>query len=287
MYMYMNNELIDSVDARISVFEHGFLYGMGLFETFRTYEGVPFLFERHMERLGKACQMAGLPWQRHDQRLLDQMSHLLDRHHLEDGYFRYNLSAGEHPIGLPEHHYEQVTEILFVKPIAAPPKSKKLKTVQTIRNTPETPIRLKSHHYMNNIVARWEVSHGEEGIFLSKGGHVAEGVVSNLFFVYDQHIYTPSSDTGLLQGITRAWLIEHLQNKGYQVEEGLYSLAFAQHASEVFVCNSIQQVVEVVEWDDIIFPAKQTGPQSASTSVTQTIQEDYAQAIQDYIKIRQ
>jgi 4-amino-4-deoxychorismate lyase len=269
VFIFLNGELVPSEQATISIYDHGYLYGLGLFETFRTYNGEPFLLSEHMNRLETGCQQMGLVWNRDDENVKNQIRKLLRMNELEDGYFRYNLSAGPNAIGLPSTSYTNLTESLFVKALPQTMKEKRISTVQTRRNTPEGPQRLKSHHYLNNILAKRETPQDAEGVFLSMQGKVAEGIVSNLFFVKDQVIYTPSLSTGILNGITRSWVIEAGRILGYNVYEGEYELSFAQSAEEVFMTNSIQEIVAVTEWDGHQYQTFKSG------QVTTTLQKAY------------
>lgn len=251
--MYVNHELVSDKEAVISIMDHGYLYGLGLFETFRTYAGQPFLLESHLERLQQGCEQMGMLWDCNEATIRQQIDVLLQTNKLDDGYFRLNVSAGPQPIGLPEESYTDVTQALFIKPVPQAPLSKKLWTVQTKRNTPEGSYRLKSHHYLNNVLAKRETPVGYEGIMLTKEGYVAEGVVSNVFFVHDQQLYTPALSLGILNGITRQWVIKVAKRLHIKVEEGAYDLNFAQEADEVFITNSIQELVPVEWWDERTF----------------------------------
>lgn len=254
MYIYLNNELLSSEEAVISPFDHGYLYGVGLFETFRTFEQHPFLLKSHLLRLHKSCQMLHIHWEPDEQKLLNQIEQLLCVNELEEGYFRLNVSAGQAPIGLPSSVYKDVTEILFVKPLPPPSPNKKLVTVPTRRNSSEGPLRLKSHHYLNNILAKRETPEGYEGIMLTEDGYVAEGVVSNLFFIKQNKLYTPEvQSTGILNGITRQWVIKVAELQKIPVIEGRFTLQEVQQADELFITNSIQGLVPVSEWDQYTY----------------------------------
>jgi 4-amino-4-deoxychorismate lyase len=269
VYLYLNGEMVESEQATISIFDHGYLYGVGLFETFRTYNGHPFLLENHLDRLELGCQQVGMVWQRDAERVKGQITALLQKNELEDGYFRLNVSAGSQPIGLPSQPYTNLTEALFVKELPPEVKQKKLVTVQTKRNTPEGSQRLKSHHYLNNILAKKEVPLDAEGVLLTAEGKVAEGIVSNLFFIRQGELFTPSLSTGILNGITRECVLHLASKLGLHVHEGEYDLSFAQEADEVFVTNSIQEIMPVFQWDEQGY-----GLQN-ETSVTQRIKQKY------------
>lgn len=268
MYIFLNQQLIHEKEAMISVFDHGFLYGLGFFETFRTYEGVPFLLEEHLERLQQATKRARIQWEPNVEGIKDQVSQLLEANHLKEGYFRFNVSAGAAPVGLPSSAYEQPTELLFCKALPSQAQQKRLVTVTVPRNTPEDEIRYKSHHYLNNILAKYETPEGYEGIFLTAKGYVAEGVVSNLFFVKGGQLYTPSLSTGILAGITRSKVISLAEGLNIEVCEGEFTLQEGQTADEVFVTNSIQELVPVSTWDEAIF-------EENSNPVTRKLQQAY------------
>lgn len=253
MYIYLNGELTPSDQAKISIFDHGYLYGVGLFETFRTYGGHPFLVYNHQERLAQSCGQIGMNWKRDDRQLLEQVKRLLEVNGLEDGYFRFNVSAGPKAIGLPHDPYDQLTEALFVKELAPPVRQKQLYTLSIPRNTPEGSQRLKSHHYLNNILAKQETPLDAEGVFLTTDKKVAEGIVSNLFFIHAGELHTPSLSTGILEGITRKWVCKAAHLLKISIHQGEYDVSFAQEADEVFVTNSIQEIVPVYRWGDYVY----------------------------------
>ncbi|MDQ0340665.1 4-amino-4-deoxychorismate lyase [Caldalkalibacillus uzonensis] len=269
MFLILNGEVVAHEQATISVYDHGFLYGAGLFETFRTYKGHPFLLDDHLARLEKGCREIGLPWQADRERVVWQIEQLLKANNLEDGRFRLNVSAGAAPVGLPSTPYDKVTEILFVSPVSPAPDYKILRTVSVRRNEPEGDERWKSHHFLNNLLAQREVPAGAEGVMLTKSGKVAEGVVSNLFFVKQGKLYTPALSTGILNGITRQWVLAMSAILGIPVEEGEYDLAFAQEADEVFITNSVQELVAVTQWDERSYPCP------CSHLVTQRLRDCY------------
>ncbi|QKS69664.1 aminodeoxychorismate lyase [Paenalkalicoccus suaedae] len=271
MYLYINGEIKREEDIRISPFDHGYLYGLGLFETFRTYQGEPFLLREHMERLTMGAEelQIVLP-PRLEEDIHAALVPLLRSNDLEDGYFRLNISAGAREIGLSTDPYLEPTILLYVKPLPkTKPSNKQLQTLQLRRSTPEGASRRKSHHYLNNILGKRETEAYNEGIFLSKNDVVCEGVVSNIFWVKNKCLYTPSLRTGCLNGITRKTVMLLAEQSGFSVYSGEFSLAEAQKADEVFITNAIQEIVPVSAWDSIVF--NHPGP------VTQTLHEHYTQ----------
>ncbi|WP_431085612.1 aminotransferase class IV [Paenibacillus sp. 8b26] len=258
-YIGVNGVLTEAADAVIHVSDHGFLYGIGLFETFRTYKGVPFLLDRHLHRLAEGCQMLGIPFQRDKNQLTEHIHSLMVANGLNEAYIRYTVSAGEEILGLPSGDYTRPNHILFAKPLPAThieavgtTAVSALQLLRTPRNTPEGEIRLKSLHYMNNILAKRElqqyvtaVQHKAEGMMLTADGFLAEGMVSNLFFVRNGTLYTPDLSTGILSGITRGLILELAQARGVHCEQGLYRWDELRLADEIFMTNSIQEIRSV------------------------------------------
>lgn len=257
MWAWMNGEFVKADELRISPFDHGFLYGLGFFETFRTYEGQLFLIEEHVERLQKALDEFRIEVKLDVEMLVEIIDELNVRSGGTDGYFRLNVSAGVHDIGLAPAVYENPTIILFRKEL--PPlirgKEKTAIWLNTRRNTPESEERHKSHHYANNVRARLELPSlaVQEGFFLTGDGHVAEGITSNIFWVQEDVLYTPSLETGILAGITRDWVLKNADKLGIRVVEGLFTPDVLDTANEVFVTNAVQELVPICQLGSICF----------------------------------
>jgi 4-amino-4-deoxychorismate lyase len=255
MKIAVNGKICDAAEAVISVYDHGFLYGMGLFETFRTYLGRPFLLDQHLQRLHQSCQEIGMVWEPDSEWLEQQITELLAANNLADGYIRLSVSAGQEALGLPTDLYTQVNTIIYIKELpnlndSLYNKGKALQRLNIRRNTPEGAKRLKSFHYMNNILAKREMqtypwAKGSEGLFLNAEGFIAEGIVSNLFFVRDGVCYTPDVDTGILEGITRAHVMKLSTEFNLSMVEGFYRWEDLLEADEVFVTNSIQEIIPI------------------------------------------
>ncbi len=273
MYIYINGEFVLEEQARISPFDHGFLYGVGLFETFRIYNGHPFLLDDHFQRLLTSLRGLHINLQMTKGELVDILKQQLLLNKLENAYVRFNVSAGEAPIGLKTTPYENPNVIIFMKPLIVPlAREKNAVVLTTPRNTPEGNTRYKSHHYLNNILGKREVPDIDiEGIFLTKDGYLAEGVVSNLFWVKDGQVFTPSVDTGILDGITRRFVIELLKSKGIICNEGLYQEDLLLVADEVFITNSIQEVVSIKQVNNKVYRTEN----QKITRYLQTLYEHY------------
>jgi 4-amino-4-deoxychorismate lyase len=260
MYLYLNGEIVHASEAVISPFDHGYLYGLGVFETFRTYEGHPFLLKDHLKRLSHGLKELNIAADLDEEKIRNAITILLAKNGLKDAYCRFNISGGVGEIGLQTTPYEDATVILFQKelPPSLPLKEKEGVLLQLRRNTPETGERLKSHHYLNNMAAKREIGAAphQEGIFLTKEGYLCEGITSNLFWVKDGELYTPGVEAGLLNGITRQFILALADRMQMQVRVGLFGQERLLEADEVFFTNSVQEIIPVNRIDSMCFPGR-------------------------------
>ncbi|WP_034763012.1 aminodeoxychorismate lyase [Rossellomorea vietnamensis] len=260
MYLYINGDIVHQSEAAISPFDHGYLYGMGVFETFRTYDGHPFLLKDHLNRLSLGLKELNIEADLDEETIRSTISELLKKNDLKDAYCRFNVSGGPGEIGLKTTPYENATVILFQKelPPSAPLKEKEGVFLKLRRNTPETGERLKSHHYLNNMAAKRELGAAvdREGIFLTKEGFLCEGITSNLFWVKDGELFTPSVETGLLNGITRQFILALADRLNIPVQVGMFEKVDMLEADEVFFTNSVQEIIPVNKMDSLRLPGR-------------------------------
>ncbi|MBD1383195.1 aminodeoxychorismate lyase [Metabacillus arenae] len=250
MFIYLNGEFVKAEKAGISPFDHGYLYGLGAFETFRVYQGHPFLLKDHFQRLQKALNELNVQSDLSYERMKEIVQELIkvNKAEKEEVYVRFNVSAGIGEVGLQVLTYNSPTIICFMKPLSGRLTEEKTGHIVSLkRNTPEGTFRLKSHHFMNNIFAKREVGNDPsiEGLFLTQEGFVAEGIASNIFWVKNKTVYTPSLETGILNGITRDFVLACLKRENFSFREGLFLLNDLLQADEVFVTNSIQEIVPI------------------------------------------
>lgn len=261
MLCWMNGEYVEHDQLKISPFDHGFLYGAGFFETFRTYQGKLFLFDAHMTRLQEALHHFRIVMPYSAEELRQVVQTLDEAASGTDGYFRLNVSAGVHDIGLAPSTYTKPNVIVFRKalPPTARGTSKTGVLLETPRREPETSKRYKSHHFLNNIDGRLELPSlkEHEGVFLTAGGYIAEGVTSNIFWVKGNYLYTPSAETGILLGTTRQLIIDLAKDVGLTVAEGLYSAESLLEADEVFVSNAVQEIVPLHSLEGVTLPGNE------------------------------
>lgn len=251
MFVYINGEIREAGHARLSIFEHGFMYGLGLFETFRIYNGHPFLLDDHFKRMEKGLQCMDIEWEYDRGKVMEQLNALLEANQWKNAYVRYNISAGKGELGLSTNTYRSPTVIIYMKPLPEaseqPSVYKNGQLLSVRRNSPEASTRLKSHHYFNSILGKREAG-GDvsvEGLFMNEKGELAEGVVSNLFWVKGTTIYTPSISTGILDGVTRSFVINLAKKHSFYIREGRFKPSMLFKADEAFVTNSIQEIVRL------------------------------------------
>ncbi|MBH0163171.1 aminodeoxychorismate lyase [Fictibacillus sp. 26RED30] len=256
MYIYLNGVVVSKDDAMISPYDHGFMYGLGAFETFRTYDGFPFLIDEHLNRLCEALDELNIDLVLDADTVIGMVETLLAKNKMNDAYFRLNVSAGVGDIGLQTEPYMKPVVILYTKPLmkTSAVAEKELVLLKTRRNTPEGEKRLKSHHYLNSILGKRELSNmNQEGIFLTREGYISEGTVSNLFWYKDNMLFTPHTSTGILEGITRKWVMHASKLLNIPLETGNYIIETLTEADEVFLTNSIQELVPVSHFQDTTF----------------------------------
>ncbi|MBP1153509.1 4-amino-4-deoxychorismate lyase [Paenibacillus sp. PvP052] len=240
------------------------------------------MLEWHLERLASGCRELDMVCQPDLEALKRRIGRLLELNRLHDAYFRLTVTAGVNVLGLPAGSYEKPVEVLYVKSL--PPmdsvvyrEGKALQLLKLRRSTPEGTVRLKSLHYMNNILAKKEMKRypwaaGAEGLFLDAGGHLCEGIVSNVFFLRQGSMYTPAVETGLLPGVTRRYVISAAESEGLNVSEGLYDWDDLLEADEVFVTNSIQELVPITTLFDETGKAQRIGSGSVGPTTMRLLQ---------------
>lgn len=257
MFCWMDGQYQLAEELRISPLEHGYLYGVGFFETFRTYDGVAVYLDEHMARLQEALQAYHLAMPYTVEEIREVIETLTEQADGQDGYFRLNVAAGNYGLGLQPATYDEVTVIVFRKELGnAPVVAKTAHWIEQPRNTPEhAAARFKSHHFGNNVLARQQLPNlaQYEGFFTTTEGYVAEGVTSNIFWVTRGELYTPQTDIGILAGVTRAKVIALAKRLGIPVYEGRFAKQQLEQADEVFVTNSIQELVPIGQLEQSMY----------------------------------
>lgn len=274
--VFIDGQIYDEHEARVSVFDRGFLYGDSVYEVARTSGGRPVDYERHIERLERSAAAIWLPCPGREI-LADAVRRTLAAAGNDESYIRVVLTRGAGAIGLDVALAEHALLIVIVRPLALPDaelyeRGASLRIVQVRRTSREAvDPGVKSGNYLNNILALAEARRrgAYEGVMLSAEGAVAEGSTSNVFVVKDETISTPATAVGLLAGITRHRVIELAGEAGIEVREGQLHPDELRQADEVFITSSIRGILPISRVDDVDIPAP--GP------VTETIVERYAE----------
>lgn len=257
-YVYLNNGLVPEEEAKISVYDHGFLYGDGVFETMRSYNGQVFLLEEHLLRLRKSGEIVGIDIAWSNKELIEAVAETLKANKLANAYIRLSISRGEGPIGIDPKLCKEPTLVITMKELSAYNEviyQEGIRAIicQTKRNSIDsTNPQAKSFNFINNIQAKREViaAGAAEGIMLNHQGQLTEGTVSNLFLVKKNIIFTPMIECGILEGITRNFIIKLAKNNGFQIEEDILYPKDLYNADEVFISNSSQEMVPIISVDN-------------------------------------
>lgn len=248
--VYLNGILVSPSLATISPFDHGFLYGYGLFETMRSYNGTIFRLEHHLSRLFKAAETLGLHSQLLSIDLKKACYDVLDANSLTDARLRLTISAGEGDIIPNPSTCKNITVFIVArKLVPMPPHSyeKGFKTIiSSLRRNSQSPLsRLKTSCYLENVIARQEmkVAGVDEIILLNESGFITEGSSSNIFCVSRDVLLTPSLSCGALPGITRETVLELAKIIGLRIIETEITPETLLQADEAFCTNSIIEIM--------------------------------------------
>jgi branched-chain amino acid aminotransferase len=266
--VYVNGELHEKDDARISVYDHGLLYGDGVFEGIRAYGGRVFRGEEHVERLFASARAIALEIPMSPEEVTEAIESTLAANGLSDAYIRVVVTRGVGTLGLDPYKCSQPQVIIITDSIELYPKELyenglELVTVSTIRNHPNAlNPRIKSLNYLNNILAKIECLQAgvSEAIMLNKDGYVAECTGDNIFIVTDGHLATPPVHAGILEGITRRVVIELATELGIETVERDMTRFDLYVADECFLTGTAAEIIPVVEIDSRRIQDGQPGP---------------------------
>lgn len=256
--VYLNGRLVPGLGARLSPFDQGFLYGYGLFETMRAYDGHIFRLDSHVTRLRCSAQSIGLTdtiltTEEGKQTLKAACLATLEANELKDARIRLTVSAGDGDMTPDSGTYPKPT-ILITARIFAPIPPEKYETgfraaVSFLRRNSQSPLsRLKSTSYMESILARTTVRAAgyDEAIFLNEQGYLAEGSTTNVFLVSNGELITPCLESGVLPGITRDAVLEIARTSNIKATERWVELNELVAAQEAFLTNSILELMPMV-----------------------------------------
>ena len=267
--IYINGKLYDKEDAKISVYDHGLLYGDGVFEGIRSYGGKVFRLDEHLDRLWDSAKAIWLEIPMHARPRWPRPSTTRSTvNGIEDGYIRLVVTRGVGTLGLDPNRCSDPQVIIIADHIALYPdelyeKGLEIVTVSTPRNHPAAlSPRIKSLNYLNNILAKIEGMQAGciEALMLNHKGEVAECTGDNIFLVRKGRLLTPPIDAGILEGITRDAVIELARDAGIEVREIPLTKHDVYIADECFLTGTAAEVIPVVKVDSRTIGDGKPGP---------------------------
>jgi len=255
--IYLNGKLVDRSHAVVSVFDHGLLYGDGVFEGIRVYDGCIFRLKQHLERLWSSARYIMLRMPMTMEELEEATVATVRANKLRNGYIRLVVTRGEGTLGLDPDRCPNPCVFIIAASIQLYPEEYytnglKICTVPTRRNNAEiVNPRVKSLNYLNNILAKIEAKNAGclEALMLDHRGYVTECTGDNLFVIKDGVLLTPPTYLGALKGITRDAILDLARQEGIQVVEEPFTRFEVIDADEVFLTGTAAEVVPVIELD--------------------------------------
>lgn len=255
--IYLNGEIVPEDQAKISVFDHGYLYGDGIFEGIRAYNGRVFMLDQHLKRLYQSAKTIMLDIPLNKKEMEAAIIETIKANDLTEAYIRVVVSRGVGDLGLDPRRCTKATIVIIASAIQLYPEELyktglKLVTVPTRRNGAEmVNPRIKSLNYLNNIMARIEANmqNAPEAIILNSDGYVAECTGDNIFIIEENKLYTPPRYAGILKGTKREVVLEIGAEMGLEIREELFTRHDLFNAEECFLSGTAAEVIPVVEVD--------------------------------------
>ncbi|HET7657551.1 MAG TPA: branched-chain-amino-acid transaminase [Bacillales bacterium] len=256
-WIFLDGEFVKKEEAKISVYDHGFLYGDGVFEGIRVYGGNIYRLKQHLKRLYNSAKaiMLNVPYSVEE--MTDILVEAVQKNGFQDAYIRLVVSRGVGDLGLDPYKCRKPSVIVIVEQLAIYPKEfyesgLEIVSVGSRRNAPDVlSPKLKSLNYLNNILVKIEahLAGVSEALMMNNQGYVAECSADNIFIIKDHVILTPPGYIGALEGITREAIIEIARELEYEVKEEPFTRHDVYTADEVFLTGTAAEVIAVVKVD--------------------------------------
>jgi branched-chain amino acid aminotransferase len=284
LLVYIDGKYYPKSEAKISVYDHGLLYGDGVFEGIRAYNGLVFKLKEHIDRLYKSAHPIFLKIPLTKEQLSEAVLATLKKNNLSNAYIRLVVTRGVGDLGLDPRKCPKPTIIIITEPLLQLHSAEKLENgISTIitwvkRNPVDTATHeMKSLNYLNSILGKIEANNtgADEAICLDKTGYVCEGVGENIFLVRDGKLLTPPLSSGALDGITRALIIRLAKKLGIEVTERNITPNELFTADEVFFTGTAAEVAPIREVNKRVIGAGKPGP------VTKRIMKEFEKATKD------
>ncbi|HEY5532700.1 MAG TPA: branched-chain-amino-acid transaminase [Candidatus Anoxymicrobiaceae bacterium] len=258
LQIYIDGKFVPEEDAKISVFDHGLLYGDGIFEGIRVYNKRVFMLDEHLKRLYRGAKVIRLEIPMSQDELKEKVCETVRVNGITDGYVRLVVTRGKGDLGLSPTKTANPNVIIIASTIKIYPdevyqRGLQVVTVSTRRNNPDSlSPQIKSLNYLNHILAHLEVLHvgADEGLVLNDNGYITECVVDNFFIVLDGDVITPPTNSGALNGITRMVVFNLCRELGIEIREEQLSLVEAYTADECFLTGTAAEIAPVTYIDE-------------------------------------
>ncbi|MEA1964028.1 MAG: branched-chain-amino-acid transaminase [Candidatus Aerophobetes bacterium] len=282
LWIYLDGKYVSKEEAKVSVFEHGFLYGDGVFEGIRAYGGKVFKLEEHLKRLYNSAKAISLeiPLSRED--LKEKVLGTLRKNELKDAYIRLVVSRGEGDLGLDPRKCPHPQVIIITHKIALYSEELYEKGLEVIVSSTRKNIpaaldpRIKSLNYLNNILAKIEanIQGASEAIMLNKDGYIAECTGDNIFIVKEGTLITPPIWIGALEGITRNLILKLATKEGIPIKEEPFTISSLYTSEECFLTGTAAEIAPVTRID------KKTIGKGKAGKITQKLIKNFRQLTQ-------
>src|SRR5512137_736932 len=268
MKVYIDGKFYGERDAKVSVFDHGLLYGDGIFEGIRAYNGRVFRLKEHVDRLFYSAKAILLTIPMSHKAIMAAVVESCRRNKIRDGYIRLVVTRGVGTLGLNPNRCKNPSVIVIADKIQLYPeelyrKGMEIITVPTVRNLHSAlNPAIKSLNYLNNILAKIEANNSgcEEAIMLNAEGYVAECTGDNVFILKGDQLFTPPLSAGALYGITRQTIIDLAKQAGLKVSEPNLTRYDLFNSDECFLTGTGAEIIPVVKLDGRVIGAGQPGP---------------------------
>ena len=283
LLVYIDGKYYPKSQAKISVYDHGLLYGDGVFEGIRAYNGVVFKLREHIDRLYRSARVIMLEIPLTKEEMINAVLETLRKNNLHDAYIRLVVTRGVGDLGLDPRKCPKPTVIIITDVIKLHSKEAKERGIRAlivwVKRDPvdATSHEVKSLNYMNSILGKIEanVAGFDEAICLDKNGHISEGIAENIFIVKNGKIITPPTSTGALVGITRDVIMKLAEKLGYKAVEANITPTDLFTADEAFFTGTAAEVVPIVEVNKRKIGEGKPGP------ITKRLMQEFEKVVRD------
>ena len=283
LLVYIDGKYYPKSQAKISVYDHGLLYGDGVFEGIRAYNGVVFKLREHIDRLYRSARVIMLEIPLTKEEMINAVLETLRKNNLHDAYIRLVVTRGVGDLGLDPRKCPKPTVIIITDIIKLHSKEAKERGIRAlivwVKRDPvdATSHEVKSLNYMNSILGKIEanVAGFDEAICLDKNGHISEGIAENIFIVKNGKIITPPTSTGALVGITRDVIMKLAEKLGYKAVEANITPTDLFTADEAFFTGTAAEVVPIVEVNKRKIGEGKPGP------ITKRLMQEFEKIVRD------